>query len=145
MSDDRVKQLRDLVNDFAGWIGAAATIVTVLISLLPPRFLNHETTRYLSIAGGIIGIYGGTLWGLHLRNERRIRGWMAIAGCAIASALIGVVILSIASGELPGRFAWLVLPYDVFHAAPKIGDALFAASYAIFWGAIASFIRFLPK
>jgi len=140
-----VKQLRDLLNDFAGWIGAATTIVTVLISLLPPRFLNHETTRYLSIAGGIVGIYGGTLWGLYLRNARRITGWVAIAGCAIAAAITGVVILSIASGELPNRFAWLLLPYDVLHAAPTIGDVLFASTYAIFWGAIASFIRFLPK
>ena len=138
-----MKRFRELLNEFSGWVDAVALVVAAAISVLAPGFLHYETTRFLSILAGLIGIAGGALWGLYLRKERRVRGWLGVAAGAIVSLVASVTVLAIADGSLPDKYPGLRWLYEIFFAAPHLGDVAFAACYAIFWACVASLVRFL--
>jgi hypothetical protein len=141
----KLRELRELLNEFSGWLDAATLIVGGIVSLGAPRFLKYESTQDVSMVGGLIGIVGGGLWGLYLRKERKVGGWLGIAAGAIGSIVLGVVLLAIADGALPHRYPWLRWAYNLFFTVPELGDTLFAACYAMFWACLASLIRFFPK
>jgi hypothetical protein len=140
-----MKRLRELLKELGGTVEAALSFVSAVTAMLAPVFAVSAGVRPLAIFAGAVGVFAGLLWGLYLRSRNRQGLWLWPALTAAIALITAVLIQAVASGALTDRngvFRWL---YELFFEVLLLADVLFAIAYGLMWGAIASFVRYVPQ